>query len=51
MGVRWDQLCLRCPLYTYCIDTLGETCEYPAFDWGEMRHELATDLMELEKEE
>lgn len=51
MSVRWDELCMYCPLYKYCDDTLGDTCEYPKHDWHAMRAELIVDLASLDKEE
>jgi len=47
---RWDELCMYCPLYGYCSDTLGETCEYPKNNWHAMRAELIVDLASLDEE-
>lgn len=49
--IRWDELCMYCPLYQYCSDTLGDTCEYPKYGWRDMRNELMLALAELDAEE
>lgn len=41
---------MYCPLYGYCSDTLGETCEYPKNNWHAMRAELIVDLAGLDEE-
>ncbi len=51
MSIRWDMLCLYCPLKVYCQDTLGDTCEHPKANWREVRAELVIALAELEEDQ
>lgn len=46
--LRWDELCMYCPLQTFCGDMLGDTCEYSDMSWQEVQSMLARDVRLLD---